>query len=132
MPDDQKRANTYGWFIPALMSLTEESTIYLGEGIHYIQTNEGDRPYYEDELQAKCFLPWSMMKQASEQAYDVFTRRNPLRFLNYEASNPGNPVVDEGNPDLENANYGATFKITVKTWRCADKGITSCVMDPET
>ena len=109
------------------MALTEESVIYLGEGTHYIQTSYGDTPYLSDEQHLKCNTSFDTIANNPyfSERIEIFKRRNPLRFLNFDAANADIPTIDGGDPDLALANYGSTFGITVKTWRCTTKAGTS-------
>ena len=77
----------------------------------------------------KCSTTWDDIKALSDDAADIFMRRNPLRFTNYENANPGNKTDMQGRPKLNTAVYGATFKITVKSYRCQNGK--RCIKNPD-
>ena len=63
------------------------------------------------ELSYKCSLDGSDYESVPSRndARDIYMRRNPLRFINFEE-----PPVEY---DLADVDYGATFPITIQTWR---------------
>ena len=102
----QLQANEYDSLLEAVLSLSDESTVYLHAGKHYLQT-----------ATIGTFLPGEENRAYTATDYPaswpIIRARNPLRFAN-------------GNSDM--IHYGASFAITLTSLPCTRTGAaTDCV-----